>query len=173
LNEVDVAKIKADQKATLTFDAIEGLTISGAVAEINTIGTVSQGVVSYTVKIGFDTQDDRIKPGMSVSAAIITNMKQDVLTIPNNAIKMQGTERYVELFDTPLPTATDTQGVASSAAPRRQTVETGISNDTMTEIVSGLKEGEQIVTRTITSTQTTTQTAPSLFSTGGGRTMGR
>src|SRR3989344_2397184 len=56
LNEVDAAKISIGDKATLTFDAIEGLTLTGEVAEIDTIGTVTQGVVSYKVKIGFDTE---------------------------------------------------------------------------------------------------------------------
>jgi len=66
LNEVDAAKIKIGQKATLTFDAIDNLSISGEVTQIDTLGTVSQGVVTYNVKILFDTQDDRIKPSMSV-----------------------------------------------------------------------------------------------------------
>ncbi|MEK9179334.1 MAG: HlyD family efflux transporter periplasmic adaptor subunit, partial [Patescibacteria group bacterium] len=78
LNEVDVAKIKIGQKTTLTFDAIPDLTISGIVTEIDTIGAVSQGVVTYIAKISFDTQDERVKPAMSVSAAIITDIKQDV-----------------------------------------------------------------------------------------------
>src|SRR3989338_8132010 len=67
LNEVDVAKVKAGQKTTLTIDAIPGLTLTGQAAEVDAIGTISQGVVSYAVKIAFDTQDDRVKPAMSVS----------------------------------------------------------------------------------------------------------
>src|SRR3989344_3607311 len=164
LNEVEVAKVKVGQKVTLTFDAVEGLSISGEVAEIDTIGTVTQGVVTYSVKIGFDTQDDRVKSGMSTSAAIITSVKQDVLMAPNSAVKSQGTTYYVEIFDTALPPpAAGTQGSASSVSPRQQQVETGISNDTSTEIISGLREGDQIVTRTITanSTTQTTQQAPS------------
>ena len=83
LNEVDVAKVKIGQKATLTFDAIPDLTITGNVSQIDTIGTVTQGVVTYNVQIAFDTQDDRVKSGMSISAAIITDTKQDVLLVPN------------------------------------------------------------------------------------------
>lgn len=79
LNEVDAAKIKIRQKTTLTFDAVPNLSIPGEVAEIDTIGTVSQGVVSYIIKISFDAQDERVKPGMSVSAAIITDEKTDAL----------------------------------------------------------------------------------------------
>ncbi len=147
LNEVDMAKVKVGQKANLTFDAIENLNISGEVAEIDTIGTVSQGVVNYGVKIVFDTQDERVKSGMSVSVSIITDVKQNVLLVPNAAVKSNG-EQYIEVLE--------------NNVPRNQTVETGLSNDTMTEIVSGLKEGEKVVTQTITANSTTqTQTQSS------------
>lgn len=173
LNEVDVAKVKVGQKTTLTFDAVEGLTISGEVAEIDTVGTVSQGVVTYAVKISFDTDDDRVKPGMSVSATIITEVKQDVLTVPQSAVKTEGNAHYVEVFEPALSDMGGNQGVTSPTLPTQKIVTTGLSNDTSTEIVSGLVEGDQIVTRTITasaSTQKTAPSAPSLFGSprGGG-----
>src|SRR3989344_2950352 len=68
LNEVDATKINLGDKSTLTFDAIENLTLTGEVIEIDAVGTVSQGVVSYKVKIGFDSQDERIKSGMTVNS---------------------------------------------------------------------------------------------------------
>ncbi|KKQ70849.1 MAG: RND family efflux transporter MFP subunit, HlyD family secretion protein [Candidatus Peregrinibacteria bacterium GW2011_GWC2_39_14] len=168
LNEVDVAKIKSAQKATLTFDAVEDLTITGTVGEVDTLGTVSQGVVTYNVKIVFDMQDTRIKPGMSVSAAIIIDTKADVLAIPSGAVKSQGDTYYVEFVDstTVQAPATGVQGVTLSAPSQQQTVEIGISNDTSTEIVSGLKEGDQVVSRTITGS-TTAPAASSLL--GGNR----
>lgn len=172
LNEVDVAKIKIGQKSTLTFDAIPDLTISGTVVDIDAIGTVSQGVVTYTVKISFDTQDERIKPEMSVSAAIITDMKQDVLVVPNSAIKSQTGTSYVESFDAPLTPPTDGLiGSISKIAPNKIPVEVGLTNDSESEIISGIKEGDEIVTRTILPTTATTTTAPSLFgsTTGGNR----
>jgi len=174
LNEVDVSKIKVGQKATLTFDAVSGLGIAGSVAEVDTVGTVSQGVVTYNVKIGFDTQDDRIKPGMSVSAAIITDIKQDVLIVPQSSVKSQGDTYYVEMFASPLVSSGDTQGTTSSVLPQQRIVEVGISNDMSYEIVSGLKEGDQIVSRIITATtktQSTIQT-PSLFGSPSGNRGG-
>ncbi len=178
LNEVDVAKISIGEKATLTFDAIEGLTITGTVQQIDTLGTVTQGVVTYTVKIAFDTQDNRVKPGMSVSAAIITGTKQDVLLAPNAAIKSGGDTSYVELPD---ETSTSREqlladstaainGIVLPLAPQRQTIQTGLANDTYTEITSGLKEGDLIIVRTITPTAGTTQSTQnrSLFPIGGG-----
>lgn len=171
LNEVDVAKIKVGQKATLTFDAIAGLSMTGEVAEIDTLGTITQGVVNYTVKIAFDTQDDRVKPGMSVSATIITDVKQNVLVIASNAVKVSGQEHYVEIFDNP-PAQTNSQGFASDIPPRQQVVETGLSNDVDIEIISGLKEGDQIVIRTIAPAKTSATPAPSIFGAVGGGNRG-
>lgn len=170
LNEVDIAKIKVGQKSNLTFDAIDGLNVTGEVIEVDSLGTVSQGVVSYAVKIGFDIQDDRVKSGMSVNVSIATDVKQDVLVVANSAVKTQGDIKYVEMFEQPLVESNGTQGTVSAIAPRQQQVEVGISNDTLTEIISGLKEGDQIVSRTINSAAKTAipAAAPSLFGGGGG-----
>ncbi len=173
LNEVDLSKIKVGNKVTLTFDAIEGLTIAATVVEIDTVGTVTQGVVTYSVKIAFDTQDDRVKSGMSVSANIITEIKQGVVMVPGSAVKSQGQMRYVEMFDQPIDDTSGAQGTISAKAPSSKSIEVGLSNDTSAEVISGLKEGDQVVVRTILPTaQATTQTAPSLFPTGGGRGFG-
>ena len=163
LNEVDVVKVKVGQKTTLTFDALPDLSISGKVIEVNTVGQVSQGVVSYGVKIALDTQDERIKSGMSITADIITDAKQDVLVLPNSAIKSQGNSYYVELVEASeemkQQLLANVSGVILSQPPKLQPVETGLSNDLSTEIISGLKEGDIVVTSTITpNTSQTTQT---------------
>ena len=147
LNEVDVAKIKVGQKATLTFDALPDLTITGDVASIDTLGTITQSVVTYNVKISFDTQDVRVKPGMSVSTAIITDVKQDVVMVPNSAVK------------------NNTVQIMVNGKPETKNVEVGIANDTMTEIISGVAENDNAVTQTITGTTTTT---PTTSGAGGG-----
>ena len=136
--------------------------------EVDLVGTVTQGVVNYNVKIAFDTQDDRVKSGMSVSASIITQTKQDVIVVPNSAVKIQNGAHYVEVVDKNTA-ATDNQGVALSTTPTQQAVEVGISDDTSTEITSGLSEGDKVVTKTISGTATTatTNSAPSLFGSGG------
>jgi HlyD family secretion protein len=167
LNEVDATKIKTGQKANLTFDAVDGLTISGSVLTVDTVGTVAQGVVTYSLTIGFDTQDNRIKPGMSANASIITDIAQDAIIVPSSAIKSVGNNYYVEVFDNKL--AESPQGVVSSTLPHQQAVEIGLSNDTSTQIISGLKEGDQVVSRTITpTTKVTTQTTSATSLLGGG-----
>lgn len=157
LNEIDISNVKIGQKATLTFDAIDELTITGTVTEVDLLGTVNQGVVSYTVKIAFDVNDDRVKTGMSLSAAIVSDSKQNVIRVPNSAIKSRGNLSFVEALN-------------SSGAVTPIPVQTGLSNDEFTEIISGLNEGDSFVSRTITGSSAPAPTAaPSLFG-GGSRT---
>ena len=143
LNEIDAAKVKTGQKATLTFDAVPDLSITGEVAEVDTLGTVSQGVVSYGVKIIFDLEDERIKPGMTTSVNVIIESRADVLLAPLSAVKTSAQGSYVEIL--------------IDGALQRTTVTTGSSNDTMIEITSGLQQGEEIVTQTINSSATNSQ----------------
>ncbi len=142
-NEVDVAKVKIGQKATLTFDALPDITLTGEVIEIDTVGTINQGVVSYGVKISLATDDKRIKPGMSVTADIIIDVKQNVVLVPNSAVKSQQNVYYVQVME--------------NNVPRFQQVEVGIFNDNMTEIISGVKEGDIVVVSTISPTTSQTQ----------------
>jgi len=175
LNEIDVAKVKIGQKATVTIDALSDLSITGEVADIDTVGTVSQGVVTYKVNIVFDTQEEKVKPGMSLAAAIITEAKLDTIMVPTAAIKSSASGYYVEMLDDPVPAAaTGTNGSSSSSftsatAPRQQAVEVGLSNDTTTEITSGLTEGDKVIVSTIKPTTTTTSAqGSSLFGGIGG-----
>lgn len=161
LNEVDAAKVAVGQKATLTFDAIPDLSITGEVAEVDTLGTVAQGVVSYTIKINLDTQDERIKPGMTVSAAIITKVKPDVLLVANSAVKSSNGQNYVEMpNETAMPTISSS-GITLTNDPKQQIVEIGTASDSQTEITSGLTAGDVVITRTISATTTTTSAAGS------------
>ncbi|MEK7069158.1 MAG: efflux RND transporter periplasmic adaptor subunit [Patescibacteria group bacterium] len=155
LNEVDVAHVEIGDRATFSFDAIEDLTLTGKVVEIDSVGTVSQNVVSYKMKIGFDTQDTRVKPGMTVNASIQTDTRQDILLVPSSAVKTQNDVSVVQMFEPALANTDSSQGALSETAPRQVEVTIGIADDTNVEIRSGLEEGQQIVTRIITRTATT------------------
>ncbi len=148
LNEVDVVNVKVGQQATVTFDALPDMTLTGKVSEVDTIGTVVQGVVSYNVQVALDVSNDQVRPGMSDTLAIITNVKQDVLLVPNAAISTKSDASYVQVL-------------GADGLPTQVEVTTGLANDTQTEILSGINEGDKVVTRTITSTATTPTTQSS------------
>lgn len=147
VNEVDIANVNIGQKVSLTFSAVDGLTSTGKVEKMDSLGTLTSGVVTYNVTIGFDSLDPRIKPAMSVSAAIITDTKQNVIVVPNSAVKNQNGSSYVQ--------------VLSGQTPEKKTVEVGLSNETQTEIVSGISVGDKVVTQTINSSTSTASTTSS------------
>lgn len=160
VNEVDVAKTAVGQKATLSFDAVPDITIAGTVGEVDMVGTTNQGVVTYTVKIAFLTDDERIRPGMSVSASIATDVKTDVLLIPNGAVRQSGQDATVQVLkNVDAQAAANAQGVTSKDGPETRQVVAGASNDQMTVITEGLAEGEFVVTRTVDPSAVSTSAA--------------
>jgi len=166
LNEVDAAKVKVGDPATLTFDAITNLSLAGKVIEIDPVGTVSQGVVSYNVQISFTDSTNQVKPGMSVSAIIITNVHQNVISVPNSAIKTQGSISYVlapsENVSDTLINESATNGITLSQTPKEVKVTLGLVNDSISEITSGLQVGDLFIVKSITTngvaTSATTKT---------------
>lgn len=166
LTEVDLAKIKLGDKAQLTFDALPDFKTTGQVIEIDPLGVESQGVVSYTVKISLDKIDERLNPGMSVNADIITDSKENVLLLNNSAIKSINNKKYVELVTIKdVPEETFKSGISlSNNVIKKQFIETGLSDDDNTEIISGLNEGDVVVLRIINSVSNkTTNTTKSMF----------
>jgi len=162
LTEIDIIKVKANQKVTLTLDAYPDKTFTGKVLAVNTSGSVSSGVTSYPVTILLDPVTLDIYPNMAVSSQIITNIKTDVILVPGTAVSTTNNQSTVEIM--------------KNGKPSTVNVEIGLSNDSQTEIVSGIDEGDDVITSTITpntQSQTTTgNSAVSPFSGLGGRTGG-
>jgi HlyD family secretion protein len=212
LNEIDASKVQIGQRVDIDFDAIDGLNATGTVSVVDQVGTLSSGVVSYGVKININTNDERIKPGMSVNASIVTLEKNGVLVVPSNSIKKSGNEYYVQSLDQstvqaslpkiststnarnprlsasnststarmPIASTTRPNGspamqnltISTNEAPARIIVTTGVSDDTNTEILSGLSRGQFIITKTSANSTAQTTNAPSLFSQFGSRPPG-
>lgn len=147
LTEIDVPKVKVGNKATISFDAFPNKTYTGKVISIDTIGSVSSGVTTYPTVISLDLPPENLYPNMSASASIITNTKDNVVMIPSAAVQTQNDESTVRIL--------------KNGAVQTVTVETGIANDTEIEIVSGVAEGDTVITG---QTTTTTQTGTSPFS---------
>ena len=135
VNEVDITKVAVGQKVSLSLDALENIEFTGEVEKIDSIGTATSGVVNYGVTVKFDKLDERIKPTMSVSAIISISKKENVLIVPSGAIKNGQRGSFVEIL---------VQDV-----PERVMITTGDSNDTSTEVTSGISEGQKIITKTI------------------------
>lgn len=137
LSEIDVTGVKTGgEKVTMTLDAFPNKTFTGKVVSINTNGSVSSGVTTYPAIITFDTAPSNIYPNMAVSAKIITDVKNDVILVPSGAVQTTNGQSSVRVMRNGQVTSVN--------------VEVGSSNDTQTEITSGIQEGDVIVTSTAT-----------------------
>lgn len=128
LNEVDAVGVKAGDSVTLTFNALPNTTLTGTVTKIDTIGTASQGVVTYGAEVSFEEQSTLLKPGMSVTAEIVVAQKDNVVLVPNEALIYAGDRTFVR-----------------TVSGEQKRVETGMTDNVSTEIVSGLSEKDQII----------------------------
>ena len=144
IGEADVAALKLAQVATITVDAIgTDKRLTGKVTKIDPLATVSQGVPVYGVDVTLDVADPALRGGMTGSANVIIATARDVLVVPNTAIKTLGGRRGVQVMkDGETIDITD--------------VAFGISNDSVTEVKSGLAEGDLVVLPTARTTTTTT-----------------
>ena len=155
LTEIDVPKVKVGNKAMVSFDALPDKTFSGKVIAIDTAGSISSGVANYPVTIQLDSGTEDILSNMSATVSIITNFKGDVIYIPVSALKTNS--------------GTNTVQIMENKTPKLVTVEVGLRSDTSVEIISGINEGDEVITATVNSAGTstsTTRTGNSVF--GGG-----
>lgn len=151
VSEVDVDKVKSGQKVTVTSDAKTGQTFAATVVGVNRAGVISSGVTNYPTTIQFDSPSDVILPNMSVTADIIVATKDNVLLVPSAAVQAVGGQSVVRVL---------VNGQAQQAP-----VETGLTSDTDTEIVTGLTEGQTVITGS-SSTGSTSSSGSSPFSSG-------
>jgi multidrug resistance efflux pump len=146
--ETDVARVRAGQAATLTFDALPEVRADGRVEVIVPTATVQNGVVNYTVYVSLDpAQTPGLLPGMTTTAQIVTDQHTDVVLAPNRAIARQGTERSVEVVD-------------AAGAVATRPVQVGLSNDQVSEIVGGLQPGDRVALPAAARPSTTTAALP-------------
>lgn len=129
VDESDIAKISEGQKANITFDALDGISAQGVVVFISSVAnTDANGVVTYEVLIQLEnSQNLPLKEGMTSYADIILKESQDVLAVPVSALFLEEGKSFVTMKD----------GI-------KRKVSLGITNGKMTEILSGLEEGEEI-----------------------------
>ncbi len=179
VDETDIVNVKLGQVADVTIDAIPNKTFKGHVIEIGNTAILrstglaaSQSTISsqeakdFKVVVGLDNPPDEIRPGLSCTAKVTTATRNQILTIPIQALtirqkgdlepKKKGSSSADAAAAPPNPAAEkakkeEIQGVFVVAANNKAEfikVETGITGATDIEVTSGLKDGDQIVTGT-------------------------
>jgi len=131
ISEVDINKIQVGQKAKLTLNSIESKTFWGVVVGIDKIGVISSGVPNYPVIVKFDEDSNLVLPNMGVDADIIIQKKENVIYVPSAAIISNKGNKVVKVQN----------GEDISLVQ----VQTGITTNEHTEILSGIEEGTTVL----------------------------
>ena len=142
MSEVDVNQLKTGQTAEIALDAVSNAALTGTVTEIAPAGTQSSGVVNYPVTVALSKAPETVKTGMTANVNIVVNERKDVLAVPNRAVKTVNKQKVVTVL----------KNGQQVVVP----VQTGLSNDTLTEIVSGLQEGDVVVINSSSTASTST-----------------
>ncbi len=142
VTEGDAGNVKIGQPATFTFDALPTASATGKVSWVDLVATTSGGVASYGVTLDMDAVPAGLKPGMSVSVTITTASAAQVLAVPATSISTAGTRSFVTVV------TTDASGKQTQT---RTPVTIGLTGDSMTEIVSGLKQGDEVLLGSVSS----------------------
>lgn len=145
VDEIDVGRLKAGQPVSTTVDALPGEYITGQVDQIAPVATVEGGVVSYQVTISLDPTKLQLRPGMSSNIAIVTESLENVLLVPNWAIRIDRAtgKSYVNLKE--------------GQTIHEVEIATGARNENDSQVVSGLSEGDVVATGSVESLSTILQ----------------
>lgn len=129
--ESDAGRLKKGQQATITFDALPGVTATGKVTQIEPVAATSDNVVRYPVTITFTKVPEQVRLGQTATVEVVVGRAENVVTVPSTAVSTSGGQTTVT--------------VLRDGRQVRTPVEVGVQGAALTEIVSGVSEGEQIV----------------------------
>ena len=129
VSEADIGKVKVGQDVEYTLDGYPDTTFKGVVTQVRLSPKTESNVVTYTVIIGVENEDNKLMPGMTANVSIITDKRENVLTVPNAALKFTAAEQHQKY---------EHKGIwlDNKGKPYRVNVETGLSNDFYTQIIS-------------------------------------
>lgn len=132
VSEVDINNVGPGQNVILTFDANPGQEYQGKVIKVGQVGSPTQGAVNFVVTVELTDPDESVKPGMTAAVTINVEELENVLLIPNRAVRFQEGKRVVYVLRNGVPTPID--------------IQLGSTSDTYSELVSSdLKEGDEII----------------------------
>jgi RND family efflux transporter MFP subunit len=131
IDEIDIAIVKLSQEANIILDALPDEEVKGSVTFISPVGTILAGVVSYDTTITLENPVAELRDGMSATAEVIIERRDDVLLIPNRTIR--GTTENPKVV------------VLVDGQQEEREITLGLSDGINTEVLLGLDEGEEVV----------------------------
>ena len=147
IDEADIGGVKTGQRVTFTVDAFPDDTFQGSVKQVRQQATTESNVVTYEVVISAPNNSLKLKPGLTANVTIFTLEKNNVLAVPAKALRFTPNAALL----TPDQVIEDCQGdfkvwTREGNTFKAHKVSTGITNGVLTEILSGVTEGTEVLT---------------------------
>ena len=147
IDEADIGGVKTGQRVTFTVDAFPDDTFQGSVKQVRQQATYESNVVTYEVVISAPNNSLKLKPGLTANVTIFTLEKNNVLAVPAKALRFTPNAALL----TPDQVIEDCQGdfkvwTREGNTFKAHKVSTGITNGVLTEILSGVTEGTEVLT---------------------------
>ena len=147
IDEADIGGVKEGQRVSFTVDAFPDDHFEGRVTQVRQQATTESNVVTYEVVISAPNNDLKLKPGLTANVTIFTLEKNDVLTVPAKALRFMPVEAILDKGQTIADVeAQQKVWTLEGNTFKAYAVETGTTNGLMTEIVSGIAEGTEVLT---------------------------
>lgn len=147
IDEADIGEVKEGQRVTFTVDAYPDDVFSGVVKQVRQEATTESNVVTYQVVISAPNANLKLKPGLTANVTIFTKEVKNVLSVPSKALKFTPNEKMLtdgqSIQDVPAPNKVWT---LEDGVFKAHKVEVGLTNGITTEITSGLKAGQKVIT---------------------------
>ncbi len=135
VDEADIAHVYMNQQARIKVESFRDRTFNGRVTKIAPLGVEKDNVTTFEVRVSIDNPGGELKANMTANAEILLDEHKHVLTVPENAVSYDNQKNaFVN-----VPDRSQKEGF------RKVPVQVGLSNGSVTEIASGLKEGDQVV----------------------------
>jgi HlyD family secretion protein len=135
VDESDISKVYLGQPARIVVESLKDKKFEGKVTKISPLGVEKDNVTTFEVKVSIQNPTGELKANMTANAEIILEEKHNVLQVPEAAV----------IYDKDRHTLIETPDPGAKAGKQKVSVKLGISNGVKTELISGLKEGQQVV----------------------------
>lgn len=160
VDELDISKVKIGQTAQVDVSALPDEEFTGTVTSVSKEANSSEGssVAQYAVNVTIN-EPKSMKVGMTAEAIITTESKGNVITVPIEAVQTKGDQHYVQVQESTEVSRNEQSGldsetsgeVKSTPQGTEKTIEVGLQNEEVAEIISGLNEGEVVILPTLQS----------------------
>jgi HlyD family secretion protein len=135
VDEADIAHVYMNQPARIKVESFRDRVFNGRVTKIAPLGVEKDNVTTFEVRVSIDNPGGELKANMTANAEILLDEHKGVLTVPENAVMYDGQKNA----SVEIPDKKQKEG------KRKIPVKVGLSNGSVTEVLSGLKEGDQVV----------------------------